>query len=117
MNSYETRLWETVATDIFDWNGMQYLVVVDWYSNWVEFCSLVDIRSKTVISKLKHIFATHGVPVTLISDNGRQFVSEEFQLFMKEYDIIHNTSSPGHPQGNGLAEGAERKVTIGENTA
>ena len=64
------------------------------------------MKSKTVICKLKRIFATHGIPVTLISDNGRQFVSEEFKQFMKGYDIIHTTSSPGHPQGNGLAERA-----------
>ena len=108
LNSYKTPAlpWETVATDIFEWNSMQYLVVVDSYSNWLEFCTLSDMKSKTVICKLKCIFATHGIPVTLISDNGRQFVSEEFEQFMKGYDIIHTTSSPGHPQGNGFAERA-----------
>ena len=81
LNSYKTPTlpWEMVATDIFEWNSMQYLVVVDSYSNWFEFCTLNDMKSKTVISKLKRIFATHGIPVTLISDNGRQFVSEEFE--------------------------------------
>ena len=64
------------------------------------------MKSKAVISKLKRIFATHGIPVTLISDNGKQFASEEFEQFMKGYDIIHATSSPGHPQGNGLVERA-----------
>ena len=86
LNSYTTPTlpWETVATDIFEWNSIQYLVVVDSYSNWFEFCTLNNLKSKIVISKLNRIFATHGIPVTLISDNGRQFISADFEEFIED---------------------------------
>ena len=53
---------------------------------------------------MKRIFATHGIPRETISDNGRQFVSEEFKSFALSYGFQHTTSSPRHPQCNGLAE-------------
>jgi transposase InsO family protein len=39
-----------------------------------------------------------------VSDNGRQFISQEFENFMKECGIIHRTSAPYHPNSNGQAE-------------
>ena len=73
--------WSTVAADIFDWEGLQYLVMVDSYSEWFEMDSLSDMSSRTVIGKLQRLFSTHGIPEKLLTDNGRQFVSREFKLF------------------------------------
>lgn len=98
--------WSTVASDIFTWNSCNYLVLVDAYSNWFEIDRLRDLHSATIIQKLKRHFATHGAPNKLITDNGRQFVSGEFEKFANEWDFVHCTSSPGYPQANGLAERA-----------
>ena len=57
-----------------------------------------------VIHKLKGFFATHGIPSKVISDNGPQFSSQEFETFAKSWDFKHVTSSPLHSQGNGVAE-------------
>ena len=62
--------------------------------------------SGAVIHKLKLIFATHGIPEVIISDNGPQFQSQEFREFAREYDFQHRTSRPGFPQANGEAESA-----------
>ena len=96
--------WEKVATDLFTLHNEDYIVVVDYYSRFFEFEKLNSITSKSVINKMKRIFATHGIPRELISDNGRQFVSEEFRSFAQSYGFKHTTSSPRHPQSNGLAE-------------
>ena len=69
-----------------------------------------DIRSATVIAKLKKIFSTHGSPYKLTTDNGRQYTSEQFQKFVCDWDIQHITSSPTYPQSNGLAERGVRSA-------
>lgn len=102
--------WSTVATDIFEWRGKHYQVLVDSYSGWFEIDLLHGITSSAVISKLKRHFSVHGTPHTLISDNARQYTSQHFKNFAKQWDFVHATSSPEFPQSNGLAERAVRSA-------
>lgn len=64
-----------------------------------------------VTQKLKAVFARFGIPDEVVSDNGPQFSSAEFQELANKLDFRHITSSPHHPQGNGHAE---RAVQIAE---
>ncbi|KAJ8349022.1 hypothetical protein SKAU_G00276110 [Synaphobranchus kaupii] len=86
--------WSTVATDIFEWNGQHYLVLVDSYSGWFEIDLLRNMTCTTVITKLKWHFSVHGSPHKLISDNGAQFTSQRFKEFASTWDFVHVTSSP-----------------------
>ncbi len=88
--------WSTVATDMFEWRGQNYLVLVD--SGWYEIDLLRGTTSSAVIGKLKRHFSVHGFPHTLISDNARQYTSQQFKGFAKQWDFIHVTSSPEFPQ-------------------
>ncbi|XP_062597593.1 uncharacterized protein K02A2.6-like [Saccostrea cucullata] len=96
--------WQIVATDLFFWNNKDILIVTDYYSRHFEVVQLRDTQSKTIITKLKSMFARLGIPQKVVSDNGPQYSSQEFASFSREYDLIHATSSPRHPQSNGLAE-------------
>ena len=58
------------------------------------------------MKSIKHIFAVHGIPITLISNNGPNYASVEFTDFSHDWDIQHVTSSPHHPKANGKAESA-----------
>ena len=51
------------------------------------------------------MFAIHGIPQEIVTDNGPQF-RNEFRNFTQQLDIKHITTSPYHPQGNGKAENA-----------
>ena len=98
------RPWEKVAADIFEWQGHQYLLLVDYYSKFPEVHRLNGMMTSAVVSALKKIFSRYGGPEVLFSDNGPQFVSSEMQGFVSLYGFSQSTSSPRHPQGNGLVE-------------
>ncbi|XP_056107597.1 uncharacterized protein K02A2.6-like [Rhinichthys klamathensis goyatoka] len=102
--------WSTVATDMFEWHGQNYLVLVDSYLGWYEIDFLRNITSSAVIMKLKRHFSVHGTPHTLISDNASQYTCQQFRDFAKQWDFIHVTSSPEYPQSNGLAERADEEI-------
>ena len=53
---------------------------------------------------MKTVFARHGIPETLRTDNGPQFNSQQSAKFAKQYDFTHTTSSPHFPANNGQAE-------------
>ena len=76
------------------------------FSDWIEVDKLGDTLSSTVIEKTKAHFARYGVPAICHTDNGPQFISEQYRRFSVEYGFKHTTSSPYHPKGNGRAEAA-----------
>ena len=98
--------WEQVGVDLFSWGRDDYLLVVDYYSNYPEISKLSNTSSEMVITHLRSIFARHGIPSTMVSDNGPQFSSDLFRRFSKVYGFVHRTSSLKHPQANGQAERA-----------
>ena len=93
-----------VATDLFTWDKSEYLIVVDYHSRYFEIAKLPDTKSTTVITHTKSIFARHGIPSEVISDNGPQYSSKDFSLFAKQWEFKHTTVSPLYPQANGLVE-------------
>ena len=101
-----SRAWSKVGTDLFEYESKHYIVMTDYYSNWFEVESLKNTTTREVIREIKKQIARHGVFDELISDNGPQFTSEEFQEFAKKFRFLHPTSSPHYPQSNGKAENA-----------
>ena len=98
--------WSRVGVDLFELNGNTYVLVVDYLSRWIEIKLLSKTTSAETINNIKSIFATHGIPDVVISDNGPQFACHEFAEFASSYGFTHVTSSPRHPQSNGEAERA-----------
>ena len=100
--------WEKVASDLFEFKGN--LLVVDYYSHYPEVIQLTATSSSSVISSMKSIFSRHGIPRTVVSDNGPQYNSAEMKDFASSYGFIHVTSSPHYCQSNGLAERTVKTV-------
>ena len=96
--------WQKVASDLFHYKGKNYLLCVDYFSRYPEVVKLNSTTSKGVIEALKSIFACHGTPETLISDNGPQYSAVEMKDFASTYAFEHVTSSPHYPRSNGLAK-------------
>lgn len=85
-----------------------YLLVVDYFSRYVEIAQLSPTRSANVIVHLKSMFARHNIPETL--NSGPQFSGHEMKAFASDYCFEHVTSSPKYPQSNGEAERAVQTV-------
>ena len=100
------RPWAKIGTDLFPHNGKDYLVTVDYYSNFWEVDYLADTKAQTTIGKLKAHYARHGIPDTIVSDNGPQYSCHAFARFCESWDITHVTSSPYNSKANGKAESA-----------
>ena len=72
----------------------------------MDMVTMQSITSRQTIEKLRNIFATHGLPKKVVTDNGPSF---EFKEFMSQNGILHITSAPYHLSTNGLAVRAVRK--------
>ena len=88
--------WQRVASDSFKLNKK----------------TLTSTMSASVIRVLKSIFVGHGIPETLVSDNGPQHASQEIEDFAREYNFVHVTSSPYYQQSNGLAERMVKNIKV-----
>ena len=84
--------------------GKMFLLVIDAHSKWLEAVPMTTTTSARTIAALTNIFATHGLPVSLVTDNRPQVTSEEFETYVKFCGIKHVKSPPYHPQSNGEAE-------------
>ena len=102
--------FQKVGTDLFEWEKQTYILLIDYYSRYIEIALLNRPTAAEVIRHMKSIFARHGIPEIVMSDNGPQYSCEAFSEFSKEYKFQHVTSSPGYPQSNGEAERAVKTV-------
>ncbi|PAA64530.1 hypothetical protein BOX15_Mlig015521g3 [Macrostomum lignano] len=103
--------WQRVHADFAGPIQKQYiLVLVDAYTGYPEIYIVNDMKSTTVIERLRRTFSQFGVPQTLVTDNGPNFMSSELNQWLTEIDCKHLTTPAYHPQSNGAAERLVRTV-------
>ncbi|XP_038061713.1 uncharacterized protein K02A2.6-like [Patiria miniata] len=100
-----TRPWQILGTDLFHFEGNEYLMIADYYSKFPLVHRMpANCTSGAVIDATQQIFSEHGVPEKIISDNGPHFASAAYKVFADEWGFTHVTSSPHFPQSNGFVE-------------
>ena len=104
--------WQICATDILKLEGIDHLIVGNFYSKMIFVQHLPPGQSNAnkVILLLKEMFPEHGIPKVICSDNGPQYASAQFINFCISWGISHKTSSPHYPQSNGFAEACIKSV-------
>ncbi|XP_054283553.1 uncharacterized protein LOC129000616 [Macrosteles quadrilineatus] len=104
--------WQRVHIDFAeDPNSrQQMLVLVDSFSKWIEVFVMKSTSSLKTIERLRSLFASYGLPDTLVSDNGPSFTSFEFKEFLKKNGVRFVLSPPYHPASNGAAERCVQEV-------
>jgi len=56
------------------------------------------------------VFARHGTPQVVTTDNGPQFNSELTRIFLDLYDVYIHFSTTYHPETNGMTENRNREI-------
>ena len=102
--------WQFVSQDLCAFESSNYLVTTDHYSDFIEVDELENTLSVTVAAKTEAHFARHGVPETILTDNGPQFIASDFERLCQRYQTKHVTSSPYWPKGNGKSEASVKIV-------
>lgn len=103
--SLPETVWERLHVDFAGpFEGTYWLIVVDALSKWADAKPLKVITAQTLCHGLDGIFTYLGLPQMIVSDNGRQFTSHQFQEYCVSKGIKHVTATPYHPKTNGLAE-------------
>ena len=101
--------WQNCACDLYP--SEEYIfVILDYFSRNYEIAVLKSVTTEKVILTLIPIFLRFGLPLMLGTDNGPQFISDEFEQYLKEHGIKHYTSIPLWPQSNGEVECQNRSL-------
>ncbi|XP_061351015.1 uncharacterized protein LOC133296083 [Gastrolobium bilobum] len=95
--------------------GVKWLLVaIDYFSKWIEAEALATISANKVRRFFyRQIISRFGIPHTIITDNGTQFMDRKFNQILQDPHVKHRYTSVEHPQTNGLAKAANRVLKHG----
>ena len=103
---WPTTPWQRVHVDYAGpFQGKSFLIAVDTHSKWPEVFDISSTTTVKTIAVLRHLFSAYGLPEQIVTDNGPQFISEEFRTFLRRNGVKHIRSAPYHPASNGAVEG------------
>ena len=104
--------WQHLAFDLLGPlpSGDYIFVVVDYYSRFFEMEFTKSITTEKIVSLMSKMFVTHGLPCSLRTDNGPQFISDHFKGYLEKNGIEHRRTTPLWPQANGEIERQNRTI-------
>lgn len=63
------------------------MFLVDAVSRWSELAIMKSTATEQTIEKLGEMFSRFGFPEQLVSNNGPQFISQDFEKFLEVNEI------------------------------
>ncbi|XP_017892179.1 uncharacterized protein K02A2.6-like [Ceratina calcarata] len=103
------RPFAKIGVDIAQFGIHNFVIIMDYFSKWLEIIKIKDKTAQSVIEAFKKCFATHGIPEIIVSDN-MPLASYKFKNFAELWGIKLITSSPHYPKSNGQAESGVKIV-------
>ena len=107
-----TSPWKFCSTDLLGPlpDGRSVIVIIDYFSRYFEAAMIKPTKTGVIIEFLDAILTRFGYPEVLRTDNGPQFVSNEFQAFLRRNGIRWLSTVPLWPKANGLVERTNRTI-------
>lgn len=104
--------WEHLCADFLGPlpSGESLLVIVDYYSRWLEIFVMKSTTSEKIIQCLKELFSVHGYPLSIQTDNAMNFNSEQLNSYLNSLNIEHRNTTPIWPQANGEVEVQNKSI-------
>ena len=85
--------------------GNRYiLTLIDYFTKYTEAIPLPNQEAETVARALEEIFARHGMPAVILTDQGSNFESKIIKSICSLFGIEKRRTTPYHPQTDGLCE-------------
>ncbi|XP_003740380.1 uncharacterized protein K02A2.6-like [Galendromus occidentalis] len=113
---WPSSAWERLAVDIRGPDsscGLQCrfaVVIIDYFSKWVEVELMAEVTAHKLVEMFRKLIHREGIPQEIVSDNGVQFISQEFTKMIEEFGIKHIKTPVYHPMSNGLCERFNRTL-------
>ena len=101
---WPTRVWQRVHIDFAEKDGNYFLGLIDNHSKWIEVAHMRSTTAQSTIDQMRLWFAAYGLPEEVVSDNGPQFISQDFTNFLNQNGVKQTLVPPYHPSSNGAAE-------------
>nr|GEX50760.1 reverse transcriptase domain-containing protein [Tanacetum cinerariifolium] len=90
------------------------IVAMDYFTKWIEAKAVTTITGGQVKKFVwDNIVCRFGIPIEIVSDNGKQFSDNPFKDWCDKLNITQRFASVKHPQSNGLVERANRSLGEG----
>jgi hypothetical protein len=105
-----SKPFDMIAVDILELSrtssGNKYVVVFsDYLTKWVEAFAMKDMKAETIAKIfINEIICRHSLPSKLLSDQGRNFLSNLIKSICEYFKINKVQTSPYNPKCDGLVE-------------
>nr|WPN07710.1 ORF3 [Ectropis grisescens TED virus] len=99
-----TKPFEILHIDLFTAQNEKFMTLVDAFSKYAQAYHLRDGTALSVVQALLVFCTHHGVPSTVITDQGPEFSNALFSEFTRLHKIQHHKTLAHCPNGNGIVE-------------
>ena len=109
--------WQDITADYMTHKGHEYLIICNVFSKYPFVHKVMSKSAQSLCTHLLELISQYGPLMSLSTDNGPPFASDELTEFLMCHPIACHTSSPPFPRSNGLIERQVRTIKTALNTA
>jgi hypothetical protein len=91
-------------------DSLKLLVMVDLTSGFIDSIPVSDMSGYTTLSAIKSLFYRWGFPSAILTDNGKSFMYDKLQSWLRSSGVKSLLTPLYSPQSNGACERAVRSV-------